>query len=94
MTLMIDLAPEVEDRLQHEATRHGLDPAEYARHLIEEGLPAPLSVKQRAAISLLQSWLDEDATDDPEAVRVAEEELKAFKQAMNENRTGERPLYP
>ena len=91
---MIDLDPEEEDRLQDEATRHGLDPAEYSRRLIQNGLSTPLSDKQRAAISLLQSWIDEDATNDPEAIRAAEEELKAFKQAMNENRAAERPLYP
>ncbi len=42
---------------------------------------------------LLQSWIDEDATDDPDEIRVAEQELAEFKRAMNENRAGERPLY-
>ena len=35
MTLMIDLAPDVETRLQQEAARQGVDPMEAARRLIE-----------------------------------------------------------
>ena len=47
-------------------------------------------------LDLLASWRAQDATDDPEALRVAEQELAEFKRAMNENRTstGEAPLYP
>jgi predicted transcriptional regulator len=94
MTLTIELAPEVEERLQQEATRHGVPATDYARRLIEEGLQTPLTEKQKATLALLQSWVDQDATDDPEEIRAAEAELEAFKQAMNENRAGESPLYP
>ena len=94
MTLLIDLAPELEERLQQEATRQGVDVVDYARQLIEHGLPLTASDRQRATIALLQSWVAEDATDDPDAISVAEEELRAFKEAMNRNRAGERPLYP
>lgn len=94
MSLIIDLAPEVEERLQQEATRRGVDAAEYARRLIVDGLPASLSDKQKFAITLLQSWIDEDNTDNPEEIKSAKVELKTFKQAMNENRLGERSLYP
>ncbi len=47
-------------------------------------------------IALLKSWLEEDATDDPEEIRQAEEELREFKRNMNANRaaTGERIPYP
>ena len=49
-----------------------------------------------ATIALIQSWMAEDATDDPEEIRKAEEELAAFKEAMNRNRaeSGEPPLFP
>jgi hypothetical protein len=94
MSLMIELDPEVEERLQQEATRHGMPVADYARHLIEEGLPVPLDKKQKATLALLQSWVDQDATDDLEEIREAEAELEAFKRAMNANRAGESPLYP
>src|SRR5437879_658168 len=101
MSLVIDLAPEVESRLEKEAARNGAKPAEYAGRLIERSLPAgqevghhtSLTEKQKAAIALLQSWIDEDATDDPEEIRIAEEEWAAFKRQMNENRAGEEPLY-
>ena len=49
-----------------------------------------------ATIELLESWKRMDATDDPELVRAAEEELEEFMKAMNENRaaTGERLIFP
>jgi hypothetical protein len=93
MTLLIDLPPEVEERLQEEANRHGQGVVDYARSLIVHGLPPAANDRQRAAISLLESWAAQDATNDPDEIRAAEEELKAFKEAMNQNRTGERPLY-
>ena len=49
-----------------------------------------------ATLELLRSWRMQDATDNPEDVRAAEEEIAAFKRAMNENRlvVGESLLYP
>lgn len=49
-----------------------------------------------ATLELLKSWRLQDATDNPEEVRAAEEEISAFKRAMNENRivAGEPLLYP
>jgi hypothetical protein len=50
----------------------------------------------RATLELLEAWRLQDATDDPEQVRAAEQELTEFKKSMNENRTlaGEPLLYP
>lgn len=47
-------------------------------------------------MELLAQWRREDATDDPEMIREAEQELAEFKRAMNENRvlSGETPLFP
>ena len=47
-------------------------------------------------LALLDAWAVEDATYDPEKLRIAQKELDEFKRAMNENRaaTGERILYP
>ena len=39
-----------------------------------------------ATLELLASWRAQDATDNPEELRAAEQELAAFKKAMNENR--------
>lgn len=41
-----------------------------------------------ATLELLARWRLEDATDDPEEIRAAEQELAEFKRAMNENRMG------
>ena len=45
---------------------------------------------------LMKSWLEEDATSDPDEIRVAEENLIAFKRNMNLPRkeTGARLLFP
>ena len=52
--------------------------------------------RNAASIALLKSWLEEDATDDPEELRQAEEALKEFKRNMNKPRqeTGARLIYP
>jgi hypothetical protein len=44
----------------------------------------------------MKSWLEEDATDDPEEILKADEELSAFKHNMNLPRkeAGARLLYP
>ena len=49
-----------------------------------------------ATLELLASWRLQDATEDPEEIRAAEQELAEFKRAMNENRAsaGEPLLYP
>ena len=39
-----------------------------------------------ATIELLARWRAEDATDDPEELRLAEQELAEYKLAMNDNR--------
>ena len=47
-------------------------------------------------MALLRSWLEEDATNDPEEIRNAELELREFKRNMNLPRkeSGTRLLYP
>ena len=49
-----------------------------------------------ATLELLASWRRQDATDNPEEIRAAEQELAEFKRAMNDNRAlaGEPLLYP
>ncbi len=56
----------------------------------------PIDAENLAAIALLNSYLEMEATDDPEEIRRAEEELGEFKRNMNANRasTGERPVFP
>jgi len=49
-----------------------------------------------ATLRLLESWRLQDATDDPEQLRAAEQDLADFKKSMNESRAlaGEPLLYP
>jgi ribosomal protein S12 methylthiotransferase accessory factor YcaO len=57
--------------------------------------PSANSAVDTATLELLQGWRLQDATDNPEEVRAAEQELTEFKRAMNESRTlaGEPLLY-
>jgi uncharacterized protein YpuA (DUF1002 family) len=52
--------------------------------------------RQTATMDLIKSWLEEDATDDPEEIRAAEEDLREFEHNMNLPRkeAGARLLYP
>jgi hypothetical protein len=47
-------------------------------------------------LELLAKWSRQDAAEDPDEIRTAEQELAEFKKAMNESRTlsGEPFLYP
>ncbi len=38
MTLVVDLAPELENQLRDDASQEGMDPSRYARHMLEEQL--------------------------------------------------------
>jgi hypothetical protein len=62
---------------------------------VREHLPLT-SDENAASIALLQSWLAEDATDNPDDIQPAQEELEAFKQAINaeRERAGARRIYP
>ena len=110
MTLSIDFTPQETAWLDAQAQQQGLPPAEIVKRLIDaqvavpsaQAVPTPtkpmpaLDARQMAAIALLNSYLETEATDDPEELRQAEEELAEFKRNMNANReaTGERLVYP
>jgi hypothetical protein len=63
--------------------------------LVRAHLP-PIPDENAASIALLQSWLEEDATDNPDDIQHAQAELEAFKQAINteRERAGARRIYP
>ena len=109
MTLTIELTPQEEAWLHDQATKYGLQPAEIVKRLVDERLPRrnasspppepetrAVDAENAATIALLDSWLREDATDDPEEIRKAEEDLREFKRNMNAPRkeNGERLLFP
>jgi len=73
-------------------------PAAVVAHLQDTAAQptAALTAEQEAAIALLNSYLETEATDDPEEIRKAEEDLAEFKRNMNANRvvTDERLVFP
>jgi hypothetical protein len=73
------------------------------QHTTPSEPPAPPTLRlsgngsiDTATLELLRRWQIEDATQDVEGIRAAEQEIADFKRAMNENRTteGEPLLYP
>jgi hypothetical protein len=104
MTLQIDLTPQTEAWLTAEARQYGLLPEDVVRRVIEERACAftpanhsapSIDAENAAAIAFLDRKLKEDATDDPEDIRKAEEELQELKRNLNANRvaTGERLVF-
>jgi len=99
MTLTLELAPETEAWLAAEAEQQGVGPEDVAQRVLNErAMPtgSPVNETPQAAMAMLMRWRAEDATDDPEEIRIAEEELAEFRRNMNANRaaTGERLVYP
>ena len=86
MTVQVDLTPDLEERLRHEAERNGVPEAACIVHILDAHLP---SASRRAqAVALLQLWIDgKDADDQRETgdylVRV-----------LDENRLSDRKLFP
>jgi hypothetical protein len=62
----------------------------------DDGVLTDETAENAASIALLQSWLEEDATDDPAEIRNAQQELDEFKRAINaeRERVGARRVYP
>src|SRR5260221_11852593 len=110
MTLTIELNPQEEAWIAAQAAQQSLPPADIVKQLIDACLPSTptsaaatpaqppttIDAENAAAIALLNSYLETEATDDPEEIRKAEEELAEFKRNMNANRaaTGERLVFP
>jgi len=82
-------------RFVMERLPNGTPPLHRTTHAPDAPVPS-LDLKNQAAIDMLRAWIAEDATDDPEEIRQAEEELEGFKRALNATpaATGERPVFP
>jgi len=105
MTLNVDFTPQSEAWIKAEAHKRGVPPAEVIRSVIEEraaedsgsrNSPANVTAKNAAAIAMFDKWIAEDATDDPEELRKADQEVEELMQSLNRNRveSGERSLFP
>jgi hypothetical protein len=84
VTLTLNIPKDLESRLRDEAARAGLDPADYARRLIERHLSPDNGAKH--TLDLLNQWEAEDATNDPAELARREREAEEFMRAMNRNR--------
>ncbi len=86
--MTIALAPEIEQRLQMEATRIGLSPDQYANQVLEERLSQAEREQRESLVALLQMWIDEAegvnqaeaAQDEEEFLRNLRENCVAFRQ--------------
>jgi hypothetical protein len=100
MTLTLDLDRQEAERLSVAAHKQGIRPSELAKQIVTDHLPPlelpPVVDEENAiAIHLLQGWLKDEATADPEELKEAEVDLAEFKQNLNVNRanTEERPIF-
>ena len=109
MSLNIEFSPTEEAWINEQSSKFGLLPAEVVKRLVDEHMPRArgesphrdiehpaTNTTTDSTVALLQSWLREDATDDSNELRQAEEELVEFKRNMNSPRkeNGERILFP
>lgn len=103
MSVVIDLPAPIEARLEEEAQKAGVSPAQLAarlvqQNLVEAALDAQEQKRQNApSIALLESWMQRaDAPSTPEQIAEAEADLTEFMRGMNAPRkeSGERLHYP
>ena len=85
MTLQIALSHDLQERLHREAERRGLSEDAATVRILDEQLP--LLDRRTETIALLQSWIESDEDDEPDA------NYNIFK-ALDEARTSNRPLFP
>jgi hypothetical protein len=55
MSLTLNLAPEIEQRLRNQAAQHGQSPEEYLARLVEQSLPVEPARRKRST----EEWLAE-----------------------------------
>ena len=94
MHVTLDLTPEEAARLYATAQKNGVSASECARQVLAAHLP-PAEPTDRT-LELLAQWEAEDATEDPDEIRRAEEELAELKAGLNAPRAaaGLRLLFP
>ncbi len=86
MVLTLDLPPELENYLFQEAKQQGISIEEMTLRLLASSLIS--REKQHDAVSLLQSWMDEEDNQDQQ------ETGHYLISALDEDRLSERKLFP
>jgi hypothetical protein len=94
MSLVIDLPPAQETRLQEEAHRAGVTINDLVYQAIAEKFPVEMD-ENAQALRLIEQWIAEAPTD-PDQVKEAQEDLRSFQRSLNQTRTeaGARLVYP
>ena len=87
MSLVIELSPEVEERLQRESKRKGVDAADLVREIVESALPDQRARNQRA-VELLRQWSEEGDEEEQRAT------LEALKEGLNASHSSYRTIFP
>lgn len=85
MTLTLNLPPDLEARLEHEAERQGVPVAALTLRLLDRHLPS--NGLQGGLAKLLESWVHEDAQEQRETGEY-------LVRALDEDRLSDRPLFP
>jgi hypothetical protein len=95
-----EISPQIAARLNIAAQMRRIDPTQLLESLLADSLPpipsgvqtTPIDAENAAAIAWLEQRMAEDATDDPEEIRKADEEVAELRRNLNANRaaTGER----
>ncbi len=104
MTVTLELKPEELAALSERADADGVDIETVLHSLVAQAAssPAPqvqekpaLTEQQKGLAALLQSWDEEDETDDPEELAERDRELEEFKANINRWRAeeGRPPAY-
>ena len=90
-----ELAPYLAERPQGRFRLIELDADEESSSVSHEA-QSVIDAENAAALALLEAWLKEAATDEPEEMRKSEEEYAELKRNLNANRaaTGERFVFP
>ncbi len=99
MTVTLELQPEEFAVLSQRAQTDGVN-IESVLHSLVAQIAAPpakpeLTDKQKGLAALLQTWREEDQTDDPEELAARDQELAEFKANINRWRAeeGRPPAY-
>lgn len=104
MTVTLELRPEEVTALSRRARAEGVDIEAVLHRLVAQITLPPaleaqekpeLTEKQKGLAALLQSWREEDQTDDPEELAERDRELEEFKANINRWRAeeGRPPAY-
>ena len=94
MSIVIDLPPAQELRVNQEAQRNGISAVELIQRTLAERFPVA-SDEDASALALIEQWISEAPTD-PRMQKEAEEDLLEFQRSINQTRqsAGARILYP